>query len=980
MTKRSLALSLAIVPIFSVTAFAQEKVTYQDHVLPIFRNSCLNCHNPDKKKADLDLSTFTGVMAGGGSGKAIEPGNPDGSLLYRLVMHVEEPNMPPKGGKLPEKDLNTIKAWIAGGTLETSGSSAIASNKPKLDLAVAVNATGKPDGPPPMPADLLLEPVVHTSRAGAITSLAASPWAPLVAVGGQRQILLYNPKTTDLLGVLPFPDGQPNVLRFARSGKLLLAGGGEGAKSGKVALYDVTTGNRITELGEEFDAVLAADITSDQSLVALGGPSRVVKIFDVATGATVKQIKKHTDWVTAIAYSPDAVLLATGDRAGNLHVWEARSGNAFYTLPGHKAAVTELAFRGDSNVLASASEDGTIRLWDMQAGKQIKSINAHPGGVLSLAFTHDGRLVSSGRDRKLRIWKPDGSPIKESEPFKDIVLRSAFNEDGSLAIGGDWTGDIRVITAADAKLAAALELNPPTLATRVAIAEKLVADAQPAHDKLQAELARVRDEETKANAHLLAAKQAGAAANESLGKAQAALAAASASEQQSAAELKAAEGAVATAKAESQRLAEAKMQAVAARDVAVSAHRAADDAAKRALASADEATAIVARAEVLHRFSSIPITEAVLASAEQDAQRLRQGADAAQAAVEPLAQQLQPLIDTAAKAEADADAIAKSIPDLDKRVADRRAAHDPMATLVATATAAMSRAKADADAAKNAVAQRTAQASAASQIITKIRPKVDESAATLASARAQLAKWQAATVNVSLVAAKQELAKLTAEQAKLLDASKQADAAQAKVSGDVAAMEKLIAEGPARIAALTAHVATSRDALAIATKSTELLSAALAERTGLAGQSADLLARLRDAAAKSPDNATLAAATAKSQESLTVLQQGLAAAEQSRTLAAIAQEKATAALGVAERALSDEQSATAARPAQLDQLKQSAVAAAKAAATAKSTADTAAAPLAAAKAKVDQLSAEFARLKQQAAAPQLADAKVGAPR
>ena len=24
---------------------ADDKVTYQDHILPLFRNSCLNCHN-----------------------------------------------------------------------------------------------------------------------------------------------------------------------------------------------------------------------------------------------------------------------------------------------------------------------------------------------------------------------------------------------------------------------------------------------------------------------------------------------------------------------------------------------------------------------------------------------------------------------------------------------------------------------------------------------------------------------------------------------------------------------------------------------------------------------------------------------------------------------------------------------------------------------------------------------------------------------
>ncbi len=36
------------------------KVTFEDHVLPIFKNSCNNCHNPDKRKGDLDASSFNG--------------------------------------------------------------------------------------------------------------------------------------------------------------------------------------------------------------------------------------------------------------------------------------------------------------------------------------------------------------------------------------------------------------------------------------------------------------------------------------------------------------------------------------------------------------------------------------------------------------------------------------------------------------------------------------------------------------------------------------------------------------------------------------------------------------------------------------------------------------------------------------------------------------------------------------------------------
>src|SRR5437867_7909983 len=47
-------------------AFAAEKITYQDHVLPLIENNCAKCHNPDKKKGDLDLTTYSGVLKGGG--------------------------------------------------------------------------------------------------------------------------------------------------------------------------------------------------------------------------------------------------------------------------------------------------------------------------------------------------------------------------------------------------------------------------------------------------------------------------------------------------------------------------------------------------------------------------------------------------------------------------------------------------------------------------------------------------------------------------------------------------------------------------------------------------------------------------------------------------------------------------------------------------------------------------------------------------
>src|SRR5205823_3867608 len=143
--------------------------------------------------------------------------------------------------------------WIMGGLLEASGSKAIVASKPAVDFTLKPGSVGKPDGPPAMPQDLPLEPFVHAAHAGALTGLASSPWAPLLAVAGQKQVLLFHSETLELLGILPFTEGQPADLKFSRSGALLLAGGGHGGKSGRVMVWNVVTGEKLMTLGDEYD-------------------------------------------------------------------------------------------------------------------------------------------------------------------------------------------------------------------------------------------------------------------------------------------------------------------------------------------------------------------------------------------------------------------------------------------------------------------------------------------------------------------------------------------------------------------------------------------------------------------------------------------------------------------------------------------------------------------------------------------------------
>src|SRR5579872_6140749 len=123
-----------------------EKVTFQDHVLPIFRAKCGTCHSSGQAKGGLVLENYAAAMQGGASGAVIEPGDLDASRLWDLVTHKEQPAMPPKEPKLPDETLAVIKKWIEGGALDTKDSQPKVKKKASFALSTTAVSTDKPEG------------------------------------------------------------------------------------------------------------------------------------------------------------------------------------------------------------------------------------------------------------------------------------------------------------------------------------------------------------------------------------------------------------------------------------------------------------------------------------------------------------------------------------------------------------------------------------------------------------------------------------------------------------------------------------------------------------------------------------------------------------------------------------------------------------------------------------------------------------------
>lgn len=165
---------------------AAEPPNFQDHVLPVFKKHCNNCHNPDKKKADLDLTSVAGIQKGSSGGEVVRVGTPDSSPLFMAMNHDEDFDpMPPKKPKLDEKTLTIVRDWIAGGMVPHAGGE---SGLRDVSYDVAAGSATKPDEVA-IPSGLSKP----TQKPAPVLTVATSPWADVFAVAGHREVRMYAP-------------------------------------------------------------------------------------------------------------------------------------------------------------------------------------------------------------------------------------------------------------------------------------------------------------------------------------------------------------------------------------------------------------------------------------------------------------------------------------------------------------------------------------------------------------------------------------------------------------------------------------------------------------------------------------------------------------------------------------------------------------------------------------------------------------------
>jgi hypothetical protein len=91
---------------------------FENKIRPILVDNCYLCHSQQsaKIKGGLLLDTRQGLLKGGDTGPAIEPGDLDHSLLIKAVRYTNDDlRMPPKNKKLGAAQIASLEAWVKMG-------------------------------------------------------------------------------------------------------------------------------------------------------------------------------------------------------------------------------------------------------------------------------------------------------------------------------------------------------------------------------------------------------------------------------------------------------------------------------------------------------------------------------------------------------------------------------------------------------------------------------------------------------------------------------------------------------------------------------------------------------------------------------------------------------------------------------------------------------------------------------------------------
>ena len=198
----------------------------------------------------------------------------------------------------------------------------------------------------------------------------------------------------------------------------------------KVYLWNLASGKKIRALANSVKSPTRLAFAPDGRTLALGTANGAVSLYDSATGKTLLRLDVGEGEVHSLAFNRDGRFLVTSTDDA-IRFWNGRSQLPIKELKGFPAPILSFDFSLERNILVAGCANGKIILVNLSNGTQ-SSLSGHLGEVGEIKLFPDSKwLVSTGKDKKLRVW----NLANQTEAHK---ISSLYGEIVSIAL--DFSG------------------------------------------------------------------------------------------------------------------------------------------------------------------------------------------------------------------------------------------------------------------------------------------------------------------------------------------------------------------------------------------------------------------------------------------------------------------------------------------------------------------------------------------------------------